>query len=85
MRHYCWIQYGQHSIVSIFLKILLRIVCKQIFGKIKWTKDQDLTDVVWNVIKNKVNQIKFIAWFLCRPAFAVLVIYLLCAQIGGRG
>ncbi len=46
----------------------------------KWTKDQDLTDVVCRFIKNKVHQIKFII----RPAFAALVIYLLRVQIGGQ-
>ncbi len=34
-------------------------------------------------IKNKVNQIKLIVWFLRRPAFAALVVYLLCARVGG--
>ncbi len=51
----------------------------------KWTKDCVLTDAVWNFIMNKVLQIKFIIWFLRRPAFAAFVIYLLCSWIVGRG
>ncbi len=51
----------------------------------KWTKDQVLTDVVWNFIKkNKAHEMKFIYLFLCRPAFAALVIDLVYVQNGGR-
>ncbi len=31
----------------------------------------------------KFQQIQFIVWFLCRLAFAALVIYLLCELLGG--
>ncbi len=57
---------------------------KQIYGKMKWTKDQVHTDVVWNFIKNKAHEMKFIYLFLCRPACAALVIYLVYVQNGGR-
>ncbi len=60
LRHYCWIQYSQHSIVFQFQSFWkfcfeLCLVCKRIRGKMKWTKDQVLTDVVWNFIKYKVH------------------------------
>ncbi len=63
-----------------------------IFLKIKWTKDQILTDTVWNFVKNKVHPLFFqrlvleaifIVWFLHRPAFASLVLHYICESVGG--
>ncbi len=70
-----------HLLISIFHKILeLCLACKQVCDKLKWTKDQVLADVVRNLIKNKIHQIKFIVWFLRRPAFAGLLPFIYCMR-----
>ncbi len=79
--HYCQIQYSRQKASSFSFKL-----SENPASNCALFVNESPSPLVRNFINNKVHQIKFIVWFLCRPPFAALVIYTLhvvTTSVGG--